>query len=241
MREEKLQRKIEFIFFFSLCRRELEEGISSPGCLLSLRATASASRRGGQGVRTKGTKSALLFISIYFFFNCTFIVRRPSSLGLLVCSGLYTATILTQHEAEPGEGSQDGDGEAGEREPMLGGVRRRGEAANEERGVEAKTPEGDNPDLPRAAPPHLLGQWSATEISGNDLLSSILYTSGLCAVNAGVWAPVCLLMVMMMLYFYRAICGEVCSALPLNGPQLGFLSSLRCFSFALLFPARWGV
>jgi len=86
-------------------------------------------------------------------------------------------------------------------------------------------------------PPHLLGEWLATAIAGNDLLSSCLYTSGLCAAWAGmcypllstillanlppfclgVWSPICLSLIIVMLHFFRAVYSEVGCALPLNG------------------------
>lgn len=79
-------------------------------------------------------------------------------------------------------------------------------------------PVGDAPALKsRVDDAHKLGQWTATAISGNDILSSCLYTVGLTAVAAGVYAPFCMLLVVTMLYLFRSIYGEVCTALPLNG------------------------
>ena len=52
---------------------------------------------------------------------------------------------------------------------------------------------------------------------GNDITSSCLYTIGLCTAAAGIYAPVALILVVMMLYLFRAVYAEVCSALPLNG------------------------
>eukprot|EP01138_Halocafeteria_seosinensis_P001018 gb/GECG01001042.1/.p1 GENE.gb/GECG01001042.1/~~gb/GECG01001042.1/.p1 ORF type:complete len:679 (+),score=40.93 gb/GECG01001042.1/:1-2037(+) len=62
-----------------------------------------------------------------------------------------------------------------------------------------------------------LGQWTSTAISGNDITSSCLYVSGLCAAAAGRLAPIALLIVGIMLYLFRAIYGEVGTALPVNG------------------------
>ncbi len=62
-----------------------------------------------------------------------------------------------------------------------------------------------------------LGTWRATAICGNDISSSVLYVSALCAAQAGVLAPVVLLVVAGVLYLYRRIYAEVGSALPLNG------------------------
>ena len=64
---------------------------------------------------------------------------------------------------------------------------------------------------------HLLGSWRATAICGNDISSSVLYVSALCAAQAGVLAPVVLLIVAAVLYLYRKVYAEVGSALPLNG------------------------
>ncbi|HWQ43366.1 MAG TPA: APC family permease [Desulfosporosinus sp.] len=64
---------------------------------------------------------------------------------------------------------------------------------------------------------HGLGEWEATAICGNDITSSCLYVSALSIMYAGQWAWVSLLMVSVVLYFYRSIYGEVVGALPLNG------------------------
>jgi len=62
-----------------------------------------------------------------------------------------------------------------------------------------------------------LGVWSATAICGNDITSSCLYVSALCAAHAGVLAPLVLLIVAGVLYLFRSVYAEVGSALPLNG------------------------
>lgn len=62
-----------------------------------------------------------------------------------------------------------------------------------------------------------LGKWSATAICGNDITSSCLYVSALCAVHAGVLAPLVLMAVAGVLYLFRKVYAEVGSALPLNG------------------------
>ena len=62
-----------------------------------------------------------------------------------------------------------------------------------------------------------LGVWRSTAICGNDITSSVLYVSALCAAEAGMLAPVVLLLVGFLLYLYRSIYAEVGSALPLNG------------------------
>ncbi len=69
------------------------------------------------------------------------------------------------------------------------------------------------------APPHApqLGPWKATALCGNDITSSVLYVSALCAAQAGALAPLVLLMVSGVLYLFRGVYAEVGSALPLNG------------------------
>jgi amino acid transporter len=64
---------------------------------------------------------------------------------------------------------------------------------------------------------HKLGVWKSTAICGNDITSSCLYVSALCALQAGPYAPIALLLVAAVLYLYRSIYAEVGSALPLNG------------------------
>ncbi|EFA75191.1 hypothetical protein PPL_11265 [Heterostelium album PN500] len=64
---------------------------------------------------------------------------------------------------------------------------------------------------------HKIGQLLATAICGNDITSSIFYTSSLCTAAAGIYAPISLLIVCFVLYLFRKVYGEVGSALPLNG------------------------
>jgi amino acid transporter len=62
-----------------------------------------------------------------------------------------------------------------------------------------------------------LGQFFATSVCGNDILSSALYVSGIAAIYAGVYAPIILLCVALVLFFYRTVYREVVEALPVNG------------------------
>jgi hypothetical protein len=64
---------------------------------------------------------------------------------------------------------------------------------------------------------HKLGEFTSTAICGNDILASVLYTVGLCVHEAGIYAPVAMLMIVGMLYLFRSVYGEVGTALPLNG------------------------
>lgn len=66
-------------------------------------------------------------------------------------------------------------------------------------------------------PRHRLSEWPSTAISGNDLLSSVLYAASLVAAKAGKLMPVPFLLVSLVLYFFRFIYEEVVSAIPLNG------------------------
>lgn len=65
--------------------------------------------------------------------------------------------------------------------------------------------------------PKKLGQFFATAICGNDILSSALYVSGIAAIFAGLYAPVVLLIVGIVLLLYRGVYREVVEALPVNG------------------------
>jgi len=62
-----------------------------------------------------------------------------------------------------------------------------------------------------------LGQFFSTAISGNDILSSALYVSGIAIIFSGVYAPIVLLAVAAVLFFYRTVYREVVEALPVNG------------------------
>ncbi|MGH7245922.1 MAG: APC family permease [Candidatus Levyibacteriota bacterium] len=62
-----------------------------------------------------------------------------------------------------------------------------------------------------------LGQWFATAICGNDILSSTFYVSGIAIVYAGVFAPIVLALIGVVLFLYKAVYTEVVEALPTNG------------------------
>ena len=62
-----------------------------------------------------------------------------------------------------------------------------------------------------------LGELASTAICGNDISSSVLYVSALAIFYAGQYAWITLLIVALVLYFFRKIYGEVVGALPLNG------------------------
>jgi len=77
-----------------------------------------------------------------------------------------------------------------------------------------------------------LKEFAATAICGNDITSSCLYVSALSVVYAGKWAWLSLLMVSVVLYFYRAIYAEVVGALPLNGGAYNALLNTTSKSIA---------
>ncbi|KAF4045967.1 Amino acid permease [Phytophthora infestans] len=66
-------------------------------------------------------------------------------------------------------------------------------------------------------PRKLLSEWPATAISGNDILGSVLYAAASVVSKAGKLMPVALLMVAIVLYFFRFIYEEVVTAIPMNG------------------------
>ena len=73
-----------------------------------------------------------------------------------------------------------------------------------------------------------LQELEATAISGNDILSSTFYVSGLVTLSAGKLAPLCLLLVGIVLYLFRGIYHETVMALPCNGGTYNIL--LNCTS-----------
>ena len=76
--------------------------------------------------------------------------------------------------------------------------------------------------------PHVhkkLNQFLATAICGNDILSSALYVSGIAALFAGVYAPIVLLMIVVVLFLYKSVYTEVVEALPIK--LIGFLIALK--------------
>ncbi|OQS05942.1 transmembrane protein [Thraustotheca clavata] len=81
-------------------------------------------------------------------------------------------------------------------------------------------------------PKHLLGEWSATAICGNDILSSVLYSAGLVALTAGKLAPISLALVSLVLYLYRFIYEEVVTAIPMNGGSYNCLLNTTSKRFA---------
>ena len=81
---------------------------------------------------------------------------------------------------------------------------------------------------------HRLGQLKATAICGNDITSSCLYVSALCALYAGPLAPIALAIVAAVLFLFRKIYSEVGSALPLNGGAYNVLLNTTTKAWASL-------
>jgi amino acid transporter len=62
-----------------------------------------------------------------------------------------------------------------------------------------------------------LGEIPSTAICANDILSSVLYVSGLVIPVAGIFAPVVMLFVGLILFLYKGVYREVVEAMPVNG------------------------
>lgn len=62
-----------------------------------------------------------------------------------------------------------------------------------------------------------LNEIQATSICANDILSSVLYVSGLVIPIAGVFAPLVLLFIGLVLFIYKGVYREVVEAMPING------------------------
>ncbi|KAH9114220.1 hypothetical protein AeMF1_011654 [Aphanomyces euteiches] len=84
------------------------------------------------------------------------------------------------------------------------------------------------------APKHLLTEWPSTAISGNDLLSSCLYSAGIVASKAGKLAPIPTILVACVMYLFRFIYIEVVSAIPLNGGSYNTMLNTTSKKFAAM-------
>ncbi|POM66797.1 Transmembrane protein [Phytophthora palmivora] len=82
-----------------------------------------------------------------------------------------------------------------------------------------QVPQGELQEIQKELdqPKKLLGELPATSISGNDILSSVLYSASSVAAKSGKLMPIPLLMVSTVLYFFRFIYEEVVTAIPMNG------------------------
>ncbi|MBP7898783.1 APC family permease [Candidatus Gracilibacteria bacterium] len=64
---------------------------------------------------------------------------------------------------------------------------------------------------------HKLGEIASTAICGNDIMSSVLYVSGIAIGVSGIYAPFILLAIGIVLLLYRGVYREVVESLPVNG------------------------
>lgn len=71
--------------------------------------------------------------------------------------------------------------------------------------------------LPEKKKSHQLNIYQSTAIAGNDLLASVLYTTGIVCTTCGQLAPIAVILVCIALYPFRKIFQECGTALPLNG------------------------
>jgi len=62
-----------------------------------------------------------------------------------------------------------------------------------------------------------LGELQSTAICGNDIMSTVLYVSGISIGICGVYAPIILLIVGLLLFIYKGVYREVVETLPING------------------------
>ena len=91
------------------------------------------------------------------------------------------------------------------------------------------------PSKKSALVPHpKLGQFLSTAICGNDILSSALYVAGIAIIFAGIYAPLVLLAVSIVLFFYRTVYREVVEALPVNGGAYNALLNATSKTLAAL-------
>ena len=91
------------------------------------------------------------------------------------------------------------------------------------------------PSKASALKPHpKLGQFLSTAICGNDILSSALYVAGIAIIFAGIYAPLVLFAVSIVLFFYRTVYREVVEALPVNGGAYNALLNATSKTLAAL-------
>jgi len=118
-----------------------------------------------------------------------------------------------------------GGGNGGYSSPNRGNGRDSDYSASENHsntGLITETPQTAEPEIGSLAPraggtDKKLNAWLATAISGNDITSSVLYTSGYAGIVCGVFAPFALALVSILLGLFRPIYTEVVTALPMNG------------------------
>ena len=124
----------------------------------------------------------------------------------------------------------------GEEDQLSSRIRFQIEDMDAEAASETKAPPAgsETPDEAAKDEADKLGVLPATAICGNDITSSCLYVSALTIMAAGRWAPLALLVVVLVLYLFRKIYGEVVGALPLNGGAYNALLNTTSKSWASL-------
>ena len=88
--------------------------------------------------------------------------------------------------------------------------------------------------MKKHVPHKKLNELASTAICGNDISSSVLYVSALAILFAQQYAWITLLIVAVILFFFRKIYGEVVGALPLNGGAYNALLNTTSKSMASL-------
>ena len=146
--------------------------------------------------------------------------------GLLETPNVHDDYAVQQSHPTTGSDSAASDG---------GGM-----VAGEEEGNNGDGSPSDKESVPSYVPPAAavahkkLSQWFATAICGNDITSSCFYVTGICVGAAGVYAPLCMLLVACTLYLFRSIYGESVTALPLNGGAYNVLLNTTSKSTAAM-------
>src|SRR5260221_11850938 len=79
-----------------------------------------------------------------------------------------------------------------------------------------------------------LNQFFAAAICGNDILSSTFYVSGIAIIFAGIYAPLILAFIGLVLFFYKSVYTEVVEALPINGGAYNCILNATSKSIASL-------
>jgi len=91
-------------------------------------------------------------------------------------------------------------------------------------------------DLPKRIEKHQLDVYRSVGIAGNDLLASVLYTTGILCAVCGQLAPFAMILAVLALHPFRKIFKECGTALPLNGGvYVALLNS--CSKFIATFAA----
>ncbi|KZT26173.1 hypothetical protein NEOLEDRAFT_1177956 [Neolentinus lepideus HHB14362 ss-1] len=80
----------------------------------------------------------------------------------------------------------------------------------------------------------ILGQFTASALSGNDVFGSVFYVLPAIVAVSGVYSPISLMIAALMLFLWRPIMEELASALPINGAPYTYLLNVTSKSLALI-------